>query len=769
MEKIQKQLKLQTGISSINNSNSNSRNNNSKLIKVNSDLSGMSNNNTTSLNKNSNNKSNGFNSKVSHSLSIGNISMGKISSSSSSSSSTSSSSSSSSASKKQLSTEDKKINLNALKNQDPFATNIIDTALRVAVYKFVSKKNEWKKLEVEGSLFLFERMVEPLHSFVVMNTLALHLFLQPITADLEFQDRNPFLLYKSNNDIFGIWFIDRDDCDRVKTSIMGLTENARDRKAKREQSKNQLQEIPRLVTPTALLDTASHSSPIVNNNAYEKLFAFHKSSQQAASEPAESNDKKKCDIMQMLNKAQVEYNQLKAVNLVSQAPVSPKPILDQLPGDMLLAKPEALQAVSLNTSSCLSSSPSTSSTSTGYSTSSSAGNVQAANEKINPMIQKLLGSQLPHTLNTKTLDEIESEIMIAAPVASNAVPATHDSLSEELKKKLNIKCNKVPLASSSMIKTPSNPLVLSGCGGIDSAALKGPITLKDFEENLLNESTASTTSTPANSTTQQQQKPVFYLSNGVESTVVVDNSNYIRPNQLSFINKKSEKTGGSSKGKDSKSKKSTTTGYNSSKYSSSDAASQASTLSSRSSRSSTSDSSTDSSSDTSSTASSSSSSPRTLPLLLTPAAFETSSISSSTGSTSSSSKANIFNDFLNSQLLSSIDHQQKMAQKLMKKTHHHNQQLPKTSTHTSSTATSSFNNLLLANVEQIESVGVVSASADLPKISKHMQQQHTTVLNKPQLQQTLIHLLTTDDKFLSSLHQAYLEANFAQVNQSNKA
>ena len=42
-----------------------------------------------------------------------------------------------------LSNEDKKINLNALKNQDPFATNIIDTALRVAVYKFVSKKNEW--------------------------------------------------------------------------------------------------------------------------------------------------------------------------------------------------------------------------------------------------------------------------------------------------------------------------------------------------------------------------------------------------------------------------------------------------------------------------------------------------------------------------------------------------------------------------------------------------------------------------------------------------
>jgi hypothetical protein len=49
---------------------------------------------------------------------------------------------------KKLSSEDKKINLNALKNQDPFATNIIDTAFRVAVYKFVSKKNEWVNSQI---------------------------------------------------------------------------------------------------------------------------------------------------------------------------------------------------------------------------------------------------------------------------------------------------------------------------------------------------------------------------------------------------------------------------------------------------------------------------------------------------------------------------------------------------------------------------------------------------------------------------------------------
>jgi hypothetical protein len=42
-----------------------------------------------------------------------------------------------------LTADDKRINLNALKNQDPFATKILDTAVRVAVYKFLDKKNEW--------------------------------------------------------------------------------------------------------------------------------------------------------------------------------------------------------------------------------------------------------------------------------------------------------------------------------------------------------------------------------------------------------------------------------------------------------------------------------------------------------------------------------------------------------------------------------------------------------------------------------------------------
>ncbi len=115
-----------------------------------------------------------------------------------------------------------------------------------------------------------------------------------------------------------------------------------------------------------------------------------------------------------------------------------------------------------------------------------------------------------------------------------------------------------------------------------------------------------------------------------------------------------------------------------------------------------------------------------------------------------------------------------MAQKLKSKA---GQALPKTSTVASSIATSSFSNLLLANVDSIgqnqlrtatysaSTTSINNKNNDLPKISKQMQQ--ATVLNKPQLQQCLIHLLTSDDKFLSSLHQAYLATNLAQQASQN--
>ena len=322
----------------------------------------------------------------------------------------------SSGSTKQLSSDDKKINLSALKNQDPFATNIIDTALRVAVYKFVSKKNEWKKLDVEGSLFIFERIVEPLHSFVVMNTLALNLFLQPITAELEFQDRNPFLLYKSNNDIFGIWFIDKEDCERIKNLIINLTENATERKNQREKSKqtqiptssslftvsSAASEPSSLITPISFLSASSSFTnqlfPLANNATTAANVNSLSSNVTSIENSSSGETKTGLDIMQMLNKAQQQYNQSKTPSL--------EPTSHSTPGGLLNDEPKPITQWFLNSNKLVKPEPQRKEqqqpTASPSSSGSSSSNTSSSNQqetKPNPILNLLRSNS---TTNSNT-------------------------------------------------------------------------------------------------------------------------------------------------------------------------------------------------------------------------------------------------------------------------------------------------------------------------------------------------------------------------------
>ena len=223
-----------------------------------------------------------------------------------SSHSSASSSSSSSSAVSNANENNKKINLIALKNQDPFAANIVDSAMRVAVYRFQAKKNEWKKLDVEGSLFLFERMCEPLHSVAVMNTLALNLFLQPITADLEFQDRRPFLLYRSATDVFGIWFMDDADCARIKDRIVDLTRAAQQRRAQRATQKNK-PTTTATETTTAEQVESCHFTAVSTPNPLSKLFATGGAQGEEALKQQGAN----VDILDMLVKAQRNFDHTK--------------------------------------------------------------------------------------------------------------------------------------------------------------------------------------------------------------------------------------------------------------------------------------------------------------------------------------------------------------------------------------------------------------------------------------------------------------------------
>ncbi|CAH2276426.1 mRNA-decapping enzyme 1B isoform X1 [Pelobates cultripes] len=161
------------------------------------------------------------------------------------------------------------ISLAALQQQDPYIRGIVDVASQVALYTFSHKANEWEKTDVEGTLFIYTRSASPKHGFTIMNRLSMENRTEPITKDLDFQLQDPFLLYRNARFfIYGIWFYDKEECQRIAELMKNLTQQ--------EQLKAQ-QGDPSGISPMSL------------NLA----------------------DTKEVDILQMLTKAKDEYTKCK--------------------------------------------------------------------------------------------------------------------------------------------------------------------------------------------------------------------------------------------------------------------------------------------------------------------------------------------------------------------------------------------------------------------------------------------------------------------------
>ncbi|CAF2095494.1 unnamed protein product [Rotaria magnacalcarata] len=125
-----------------------------------------------------------------------------------------------------------RINLQALQNRDPYIAKIIDQAQRVCVYKFIGEKREWERKDLEGTLFVYERTCEPYHGFVILSTVSRETFVQIIKPSMEFKhspNYEAFLQYKVDvGDIYGIWFISKNDCPGVTECLKRLTIQAKE-------------------------------------------------------------------------------------------------------------------------------------------------------------------------------------------------------------------------------------------------------------------------------------------------------------------------------------------------------------------------------------------------------------------------------------------------------------------------------------------------------------------------------------------------------------
>ncbi|NXH26443.1 DCP1B enzyme, partial [Myiagra hebetior] len=126
-----------------------------------------------------------------------------------------------------------------------------------------------EKTDVEGTLFVYTRSASPRHGFTIMNRLSMENRTEPITKDLDFQLQDPFLLYRNARlSIYGIWFYDKEECQRIAELMKNLTQQ--------EQFKAQQ-------------GTGAGVSPMIMNSA----------------------NNKEVDILRMLTKAKDEYTKCK--------------------------------------------------------------------------------------------------------------------------------------------------------------------------------------------------------------------------------------------------------------------------------------------------------------------------------------------------------------------------------------------------------------------------------------------------------------------------
>merc|ERR1711976_453075 len=105
-----------------------------------------------------------------------------------------------------------RMNLTSLRRIDPYIQGILMSSPQVGLYKY--EGNEWVQTDIQGTLFVYERKCEPCYGFLILNRLSANNLIQPITKDIELQDKTPFLLYKTK-EILGIWFYEAANCKKL--------------------------------------------------------------------------------------------------------------------------------------------------------------------------------------------------------------------------------------------------------------------------------------------------------------------------------------------------------------------------------------------------------------------------------------------------------------------------------------------------------------------------------------------------------------------------
>ncbi|KAI9202095.1 uncharacterized protein BJ171DRAFT_461707 [Polychytrium aggregatum] len=112
------------------------------------------------------------------------------------------------------------VNLNVLRRHDPAISAIVDTSSHVVVYNFDSATETWKKVGIEGTMFLFRKESLNRYGIFVMNRLSTDNHNEELNSEMEIQVMGDYVIYRTLDDkVVGLWIYEASDRARIAKEL----------------------------------------------------------------------------------------------------------------------------------------------------------------------------------------------------------------------------------------------------------------------------------------------------------------------------------------------------------------------------------------------------------------------------------------------------------------------------------------------------------------------------------------------------------------------
>ncbi|KAJ7948022.1 mRNA-decapping enzyme-like protein [Quillaja saponaria] len=162
----------------------------------------------------------------------------------------------------------KLLNLTVLQRIDPFVEEILITAAHVTFYEFNIDLSQWSRKDVEGSLFVVKRNMQPRFQFIVMNRRNTENLVENLLGDFEFEVQVPYLLYRNAaQEVNGIWFYNARECEEVANLFSRILSayNKVPQKSKVASTKSEFEELEAVPTMAVIDGPLEPSSSAASN------------------------------------------------------------------------------------------------------------------------------------------------------------------------------------------------------------------------------------------------------------------------------------------------------------------------------------------------------------------------------------------------------------------------------------------------------------------------------------------------------------------------